>query len=59
MSHRRLDRVSLVAGIAVLVVGGLLMLDQGGDLEVSAGVIAATFIGAAGLILLVSGLFER
>jgi hypothetical protein len=59
MSGRRLDRVSLVAGIAVLAIGGLLMLDQGGDVDVSGGVLAAAIVGVAGLIMLLSGLIER
>lgn len=52
------DRTSLIAGIAVSAIGVLLMLDQGGELEVSAGVLAAVFVGAFGLIMLLSGLFE-
>ena len=34
------------------------MLDQGGDIDLSAGVLAAIFVGAFGLIMLLSGLLE-
>jgi hypothetical protein len=52
------DLVSLIAGVTVTALGGLLILDQSGDLELSAGVLAAAFAGAFGLIMLLSGLFE-
>ena len=39
-------------------IGVLLALDQGGDLELSAGVLAAAFVGLFGLIMLVSGLLD-
>lgn len=52
------DLVSLIAGVTVTALGGLLLLDQSGDLELSAGVLAAVFAGAFGLIMLLSGLFE-
>lgn len=52
------DRTALISGIAVIAIGGLLMLDQGGSVEISAGVLAAIFVGAFGLIMLLSGLFE-
>jgi ABC-type uncharacterized transport system permease subunit len=59
MKGARVDRVSLVAGAAVLALAGLLALDQGGEVDVSSGVMAAVVVGIAGLIVLVSGLFER
>jgi hypothetical protein len=59
MNRRGLDRVSLVAGISVLAIGALLIVDQSGDVDVSAGVLAAALVGVAGLIMLVSGLIDR
>jgi hypothetical protein len=52
------DLVSLTAGVTVTALGGLLLLDQSGDLELSAGVLAAVFAGAFGLIMVISGLLE-
>jgi hypothetical protein len=59
MKRTRVDQVSLVAGVGVLALAGLLALDQGGDVDVSFGVMAAVIFGIAGVIVLVSGLFER
>jgi len=42
----------------MIAIGAILMLDQGGEIEVSAGVLAAIFVGAFGLIMLLSGLLE-
>jgi hypothetical protein len=56
--RRDLDPVSLVGGLVIAVLGVVLMLDQGGDAELSAGILAAIFVGAFGLIMLVSGLLD-
>jgi hypothetical protein len=56
VSDRPVDRVSLAAGVACLLVGALLGLDQLDVLNVSAGVLAAAICAAAGLVLVVSGL---
>ena len=50
MKRERADRVSLVAGVAVIALGGLLLLDQDDGLELSFGVMAAVIVGVAGLI---------
>ena len=42
----------------MIVIGAVLMADQGSDLDISGGVLAAIFIGAFGLIMLLSGLLE-
>ena len=55
---RRADPVSLVAGLAVLVIGGLLLLDQEGVLDLSLGVFGAIVSAVIGTILLVSGLAD-
>jgi hypothetical protein len=53
---RRPDRTGLVAGLALTALGGLLLLDQTGALELDLGWAGAALSAAAGLILLVSGL---
>jgi len=56
--RREFDPVSLVAGLVIVVLGAVLMLDQGGDIEMSPGLLAAIFVAAFGLIMLVSGLLD-
>ncbi|HEX2129820.1 MAG TPA: hypothetical protein VHF58_11450 [Solirubrobacterales bacterium] len=56
--RREFDPVSLIGGLVIAVLGAILMLDQGGDVEFSAGLLAAIFVGAFGLIMLVSGLLD-
>jgi hypothetical protein len=52
------DRVSLVAGVAMMAVGALLVLDQADAIELSPGVAGAALAGALGVILVVSGLAD-
>ena len=56
--RREFDPVSLVGGLVIVVLGAVLMLDQSADAELSAGLIAALFVGAFGLIMLISGLLD-
>ena len=58
MNDREIDRVSLAAGVLIVVIGVLMMLDQSSEVSLSGGVIAALFGGVFGLILLISGLLE-
>ena len=58
MNDRPLDRVSLAAGVLIIVIGIAMVLDQGSEVSLSGGVIAALFVGVFGLILLISGLIE-
>ena len=53
---RRPDPTSLVAGIAVLALGVLLLLDASGTLDLRFGVLAPVACAAMGAILLASGL---
>jgi hypothetical protein len=53
-----IDRVSLAAGVLIVVIGVLMVLDQSSEVSLSGGVIAALFVGVFGLILLISGLLE-
>jgi len=50
-----MDRVSLVAGVGIALLGGLLALDQAGALRLDYGWVGAAFAAVAGVILLVSG----
>jgi hypothetical protein len=51
-----LDVVSLGAGLGLIAVGGLLLLDQAGSLELTIGIAGALMAGLIGMILLLSGL---
>ena len=53
------DPTSVVAGIAVLALGVLLLLDASGTLELRFGVLAPLACAAAGAILLASGMTRR
>jgi hypothetical protein len=52
----RIDVVSLGSGLGLIAVGGLLMLDQAGSLELTIGLAGALMAALIGMILLLSGL---
>jgi hypothetical protein len=52
----RLDRVSLVAGIAIAAFGLLLLLDQTDVIALSPGITGAALATTVGAILVASGL---
>jgi hypothetical protein len=54
--RRRLDIRALVAGVAVLVLGGVVMLDVAEVIQLSFGVFAPIACAATGAILLANGL---
>ena len=56
MSSAGVDRVSLVAGIAVALLGCLLCLDQLDLIALSWGLVAAAVCAAAGASLVAAGL---
>ncbi len=56
MSADRLDITSLVAGIVVIALGALLLLDRLGVVDIGFGALAPAMIGTVGAILLASGL---
>jgi hypothetical protein len=58
LNQPEIDRVSLAAGVLIVLVGVLMVLDQSSEVSLSGGVIAALFVGVFGLILLISGLIE-
>jgi hypothetical protein len=53
---RRPDSTGLAAGISLAALGGLLLLDQAGTVDLELGWAAVALTAAAGVILLVSGL---
>jgi hypothetical protein len=53
---RRVDRTSLVAGLAISVAGGVLLLDRTGAIDLRFGYAAPLVIAAVGAILLAAGL---
>lgn len=55
----RPDVATLVAGLALLVLGGLLLLDSQGTLELRVGALAPIACAAVGAVLLASGLTRR
>ena len=54
----QVDVVSLGAGLGLIAVGGLLLLDQAGSLELTIGLAAALMAALIGMILLLSGLSD-
>ena len=56
MSRGRADRVSLTAGVALVLLGAVLCLDQLDLIGLGSGLAAAAICAAAGAILVASGL---
>jgi hypothetical protein len=54
----RPDRFSLGAGMAVVFLGVVLLLDQTDAIDISPGWLGAAFAAAAGVILIASGIAE-
>jgi hypothetical protein len=54
----RFDVVSLGSGLGLITVGGLLLLDQSGSIELTIGLAAALMAALIGMILLLSGLTD-
>jgi len=55
----RFDPVSLASGAAIAALGALLLFDSAGTVDVSLGWMAVALTGAAGAILVLSGLLGR
>lgn len=53
------DPVSLVGGVAIAALGGVLVLDRAGALTLDWGWLASALAVVVGLVLLVSGLADR
>jgi hypothetical protein len=58
-TDRRPDVPTLVAGLALLALGGLLMLDSQNVIELRLGALAPIACAAVGAVLLASGLSRR
>ena len=56
---RDIDRLSLVAGLLLVVFGVVLLLDRSGTLHLTFGTMAPMAFAVVGAILLVSGLSRR
>ena len=55
----RPDVATLVAGLALIVLGGLLLLDSQDAIELQLGALAPIACAAVGAVLLASGLSRR
>lgn len=53
------DRVALVAGLALIALGTLLLFDQAEAIDLSPGLLGAALAAALGVILLASGMGEQ
>ena len=58
-ARRRPDLPSLVAGLAVVAIGLLMLLDEEGSIDLSFAVFAPVACAAAGAVLLAAGLGRR
>jgi len=56
---RRYDLPALIAGVVVCALGIVLLLDRVDAIDIGFGLLAPTFLGAAGAILLATGLDNR
>jgi hypothetical protein len=57
--RERLDVTSLVAGIAIVVLGALILLQEDGSIDLEAGWLLAVLAAATGVVLVASGLGAR
>ena len=59
MGTRELDTASLVAGLVVIALGAILLLDRTGTIDLRFGLLWPALTGAAGAVLLAVGLSAR
>jgi uncharacterized membrane protein len=57
--QERLDLTSLVAGIATVVVGTLILLQEDGAIDLEGGWLVAALAAATGVVLVASGMGAR
>jgi NhaP-type Na+/H+ or K+/H+ antiporter len=57
--RERLDVTSLAAGIAIVVLGALVLLQEDGSIDLEAGWLLAALAAATGVVLVASGLGAR
>jgi hypothetical protein len=58
MSRGRADRTLIVAGLATIALGALLLLDRTGVIDVRFDYMLPAVLAAVGAVLLAAGLFE-
>jgi len=58
MNRRRADRTLIVAGLATIALGALLLLDRTGVVDVRFDYMLPAVLAAIGAVLLAAGLFE-
>jgi hypothetical protein len=58
MKRGRADRTLIVAGLATIVLGALLLLDRTGVVDVRFDYMLPAVLAAVGAVLLAAGLFE-
>jgi peptidoglycan/LPS O-acetylase OafA/YrhL len=58
MRHRRADRTLIVAGLATIALGALLLLDRTGTIDVQFNYMLPAVLAAIGAVLLTAGLGE-
>jgi NhaP-type Na+/H+ or K+/H+ antiporter len=57
--HDRIDLTSLVAGVAIAVIGALILLQDNGAIDLEAGWLFAAIAAATGVVLVASGMGAR
>jgi hypothetical protein len=58
VNRRRADRTLIVAGLATVALGALLLLDRTGVIDVRFDYMVPAVLAAVGVVLLAAGLFE-
>ena len=58
MTRGRADRTLIVAGLATVALGGLLLLDRTGVIDVRVDYMLPAVLAAVGAVLLAAGLYE-
>ena len=58
MKRGRADRTLIVAGLATVALGGLLLLDRTGVIDVRFDYMLPAVLAAVGAVLLAAGLYE-
>jgi hypothetical protein len=59
MNRNRLDIPNLVAGVAICVLGALIVLQEEGTIALEAGWLLSAIAAAAGVVLVASGVGAR
>jgi hypothetical protein len=57
--RERLDMTSLIAGIAIVALGTLILLEEEGTIDLAGGWLLAVLAAATGVVLVASGMGAR